>query len=164
MVDYAEEDLERAIESAQNALSIRKAAIIWNVPFETLRRRLHGAESRKKAQESLQRLSKDQEGHLCNWIITQAALGLPPSHSQLREFASRIIAQGGDNQPLGKHWIEGFLLRNPEISLSKGKRIDSERINGAELRQSRNSFAFSSYQQSNRSSQPIDGIWANQAS
>uniref|UniRef100_A0A8H7MYJ1 DDE-1 domain-containing protein n=1 Tax=Bionectria ochroleuca TaxID=29856 RepID=A0A8H7MYJ1_BIOOC len=32
---------------------------------------------------------------------------------------------------LGKHWMEGFLKRNPEIKTLRGKRIDLLRINGA---------------------------------
>ncbi|KAK6815478.1 hypothetical protein RU639_008682 [Aspergillus parasiticus] len=61
----------------------------------------------------------------------QEALGLPPTHQQLREFATRILAAQGDTQPLGKRWINSFLRRNPEIGTVRGKGIDSARLNGA---------------------------------
>ncbi|KAM4054341.1 Tc5 transposase DNA-binding domain-containing protein [Hirsutella rhossiliensis] len=87
----------------------------------------------KEAKEASQRLSREQEKHLCKWVLAQAALGLPPTHYQLREFAGRIIVASGDPRPLGKHWVSSFLARNPEISTIKGKSLDSARINGASV-------------------------------
>ena len=131
MADYTEEELSRAVSAAQGDMSIRCAARLWGVPWETVRDRIRGSESHSNAKEPFQRLTRAQEGHLRDWILAQAALGLPPTHTQLREFAVRILKQANDEDSLGTHWIDGFLLRNPEITLWKGKTIASERINGA---------------------------------
>ncbi|KAM4058063.1 Tc5 transposase DNA-binding domain-containing protein [Hirsutella rhossiliensis] len=78
-------------------------------------------------------LSQEQEKHLADWVLAQAALGLPPTHYQVKEFAGRIVKAGGDTRPLRKQWISGFLARNPEISTIKGRSLDSARVNGASV-------------------------------
>jgi hypothetical protein len=128
---YTEEDLNSAIQSVANGQSVKKAAIEWGIPRSTLRTRLNGALPRDQAFSGLQRLSKVQEDYLTQWVLTQAALGLPPTHAQLKEFAGRILRAKGDHQPIGKRWIEGFLRRNPVLKVQRAKSIDSKRVNGA---------------------------------
>ena len=131
MPSYSEIDIENAIKEVQNGISQRVAAQRYGIPRTTLRYRYEGGETHQSSHEHYQRLSKQQEGHLRDWVLTQQALGVPPSHTQLREFATRVLATHGDIQPLGKRWIEGFLRRNPEIKTVRGKGMDSARLNGA---------------------------------
>jgi hypothetical protein len=131
MVKYLESDLQQALEAVANGQSIKKAALIWGVPRSTLQGRLQGAESRKEAFASWQRLSSVQENHLTQWVLTQAALGLPPTHTQIRQFVQRMLAIKGDNRPLGKHWMQAFLKRNPSICTQKAYSRESARVNGA---------------------------------
>ena len=130
-VSYTEEQLQQAVQAVKNGVPQTQAARQYGVPRGTLQSRTYGHLPMRVAKEPSQRLSMQQEKHLRDWILAQASLGLPPTHLQLKEFASRILIAGGDLQPLGKNWIAGFLRRNPEISTVKGKSIDSARINGA---------------------------------
>jgi hypothetical protein len=125
MADSIEADIFSALKDIKNGISQRKAAARWGIPRSTLQKRLSGSQPRSDAFESLQRLSKEQESHLVGWILVQANLDLPPTHQQVKEIASRIVRAGGDDQPLGKHWMEGFLRRNPEVRTVRGKPIDS---------------------------------------
>lgn len=52
--------------------------------------------SDQSGKEPSQRLSISQEKHLCDWVLAQAALGLLPTHLQLKEFASCILIAGSD--------------------------------------------------------------------
>ena len=131
MKQYHEEDVQSALKAIEMGRSLRKASLEWGIPRATLQDRLTGTQPRSIAFTHLQRLSKVQEDHLTQWILTQAALGLPPSHSQVKTFISRILATKGDLSPLGKRWMEGFLRRNPVIKTQKSKSIDSKRVNGA---------------------------------
>jgi hypothetical protein len=88
-------------------------------------------EARSLAFESHQRLSSAQEKHLAAWILVQDALGVAPTHQQVKEFARRILEASGDTRPVGKHWISAFLARNPEIKSMRGKAFDSALLNGA---------------------------------
>ena len=131
MSQYTENDLQQALEAVTNGQSLRKASLQWGVPKSTLLSRRQGHEPRREAFASQQRLSPVQESHLTQWILTQAALGLPPTHAQIRQFAERILAIKGDSQPLGKHWMQAFLRRNPSICTQKVQSRESVRVNGA---------------------------------
>jgi len=75
-------------------------------------------------------------------FLAQAALGLPPLHSQITEFATRIIRNGENTRPLGKHWIDGFLQRNAEVKFLKSKPIDYQRVSGANIETIRSFYPY----------------------
>ena len=131
MKQYCEEDILSALEAIQNGQSLRKAALEWGIPRTTLQNRFHGTQPRDTAFSQYQRLSPTQEKDLAQWILTQAALGVPPTHAQVKQFVARILQVKGDLDPLGKKWISGFLRRNPTIKVQRSKSIDSKRVNGA---------------------------------
>ena len=142
MKQYTEYNISQAIEAITRGQSIRRAALEWGVPNATIRNRLQGAQPHGEAAQGQQRLSKTQEDHLAQWVLTQAALGLPPTHSQLKTFAERILAVREDTRPLGKRWVRAFLKRNPSIQVQRSRTIDSKRVNGASTEIIRNWFHF----------------------
>ncbi|KAL8377079.1 hypothetical protein RB595_007969 [Gaeumannomyces hyphopodioides] len=115
MEDYTEEEVEQAVAAVQAKVPIARAARLWGIPRSTLRHRLEGTLPIRQSQEPYQRIAPEQEKRLADWILLQASLGLPPTHAEVRFFAQEILRQGGASQPLGKHWIRGFLGRYPEI-------------------------------------------------
>ena len=131
MPQYTENDIKFAIQAVQEGATQREASIKWGIPRSTLQDRLNGSTTKAASKEAYQRLSKQQENHLRDWVLAQGALGLPPTHKQLKEFATRILVASNDLRPLGKHWITSFLARNPGIRTVRGKPIDSIRTNGA---------------------------------
>ncbi|KAM4063872.1 Tc5 transposase DNA-binding domain-containing protein [Hirsutella rhossiliensis] len=108
LMKYTESDIHSALEAIANGGSAKKAARDWGVLRATLYNRMHGHECRKDAFSALQRLYQTQEKQLTEWILIQDALGLPPTHSQIRQFAQRMLAVKGDHTPLGKHWMQAF--------------------------------------------------------
>ncbi|KXH30964.1 hypothetical protein CSAL01_09169 [Colletotrichum salicis] len=100
MPNYTEIHVKNAENDVLQGKSIRKAAADWGIPYATLSRRLKGATTVRKSKEDFQRLSKSQEKSLAQWAIIQGSLGFAPSHTQVREFASRIVRKGGDQRPL----------------------------------------------------------------
>ena len=52
-------------------------------------------------------------------------------HAQICLFVSQILINNRDTQPLGKHWMQGFFARNPQVKTLRGKSIDSRHVNGA---------------------------------
>jgi 4-hydroxybenzoate polyprenyltransferase len=142
MSQYDEASLQAALKEVEAGVSQRKAAARWGVPRATIYNRINGRTTRTAIAEARQRLSKQQERHLAGWILTQDSLGLPPSHSQIQELAARILIESGDLEPIGKHWIEGFIRRNPEVKTLRGKRIDFLRINGATTDRVKDFFAL----------------------
>ncbi len=128
---YTEEDLREAIEAVAAGQSIRKTALTWDVPRVTLQDRLHSSESKKQAHSYEQRLPPHQEQRLVDWILLQGLAGHPPTHAQIRDLATRILATAKDTNPLGKKWMQSFLKRHPEIRTTRKVSRDSRRINKA---------------------------------
>ena len=120
MAKYTEADVQNAFSDVQNGISVAKAAKIWSVPRTTLRHRLEGSTTHRAAATRFQRLSPVQENLLVEWIRKQGTLGLPPTHSSVRYFVTRILAEGGDVQPLGRRWMAGFFKRNPAVKTLPG--------------------------------------------
>jgi hypothetical protein len=133
MPQYTEDDLILATKDVENGKSIRSAAKEWGVPYPTLRGRIKGSETHSNAAESQQRLSRVQEDHLSNWVLTQEALGVPLTYSQIKEFAQRLLILKGDYKSLGKRWMQAFLRRNPILKTKRFRNIDSQRVNGATI-------------------------------
>lgn len=105
MKRYSEINVNTALKAIVAGQFIRKASIEYGIPYFTLRSRLLGAQPSDQAKKPSQRLSGTQETHLAFWVLTQAALGLPPTHEKLKQLAGRILRARGDHQPLGKRWI-----------------------------------------------------------
>ena len=131
MPQYTESDISQALDAVTNGQSVQRAALEWGIPRSTLKNRLKGHQARFSAFSELQRLSPTDESQLAEWIRIQAALGLPPTHQQLKSFAERILRIHGDLKPLGKNWVQAFIKRNPSVRVQRSRAIDSQRINGA---------------------------------
>ena len=131
MPSYTTEDLQNALEAISDGMPIRTAAKTWVIPPTTLRARSHGRNVRPVFNQSRQRLSPDQESSLRDWVLLRASLGFAPRHQQLAHFAEKLLKAGGDDKPLGKHWTENFLRRNPEVKSLKAVPLDQIRKNGA---------------------------------
>src|SRR6266699_2266358 len=131
MPSYTEDALTAAINAVNAGTPVKRAARDYGIPMTTLRHRLAGRQSKTTAHTSQQKLSSIQESRLAEWIRVQDALGLGPTHAQIRTFASRILLAGGSTAGVGKHWLEGFLRRNPSVRTLQTRRMDAARVNGA---------------------------------
>ncbi|KAK6212209.1 transposase [Colletotrichum tabaci] len=125
MKPYTELELQRALRDIDTHCSIRQAARNWGIPHHTLRHRFHGMQSKNTAYSHMQRLSQSQEQYLAEWVYIQDALGVAPTHQQLKGLAERMM--GSINQPLGKRWVNRFLRRNPSIGTRRSRAIDARR-------------------------------------
>jgi hypothetical protein len=131
MPTYQESSVRAAIQAIQTGTSVKRASEDYGIPRSTLRDRLQGKEPRSTAHAFQQKLSPIQETQLVDWILIQGALGLPPTHTQIRAFASRVLKANGSNEGIGKGWFQAFQRRNPAIKTLPAKRMASNRINGA---------------------------------
>ncbi|KAL2168932.1 hypothetical protein VTG60DRAFT_6702 [Thermothelomyces hinnuleus] len=134
-MNYTEEDLQDALAKYhRGGCSIRSISKEFGIPRATIQNRLHGHKTRSTAAESQQTLSRAQEEQLTQWVLIQVALGVPPTHAQIREFAGRILqAQGASRTTVGKGWMTRFLRRNPVLRTQKA--FDRRDFELAQLRQ-----------------------------
>lgn len=119
--NYSENDLQLALEEIRSGLSTCGAAgKKFNIPRETLRRRLKGISSGQHGKSTT--LSEAQEKELIEWILLHAANGSPKTKQEIVKAAGEIAAlhpdpsmhfKGGNP---GKLWMAAFLKRHPIIS------------------------------------------------
>jgi hypothetical protein len=134
MPAYNENTLTAALNAVNAGVPIKRAARDYGIPESTIRNRRDGRQAKTIAHTFQQKLSPVQEGRLADWIRVQDALGVAPTHAQIRTFASRILKAGGSTAGVGKHWLTGFLRRNPRIATLPTRRINSARVNGATVK------------------------------
>ena len=115
MPSYTENALTAAVDAVNAGTPVKRAARDYGIPRATLQDRLAGRQSKTIAHTSQQKLSPVQESRLAEWIRIQDALGFAPTHVQIRTFANRILLTGGSATSVRKHWLEGFLRRNPYV-------------------------------------------------
>ncbi|VBB84317.1 Putative protein of unknown function [Podospora comata] len=131
MAKYTEEDVKNAQEDIAAGISQRKASNKHGIPRSTLKHRIDGTLPRNLAHENQQRLSHGQEDLIVQWILRQESLGYAPTHANVKALAASLLAEQGDPNPLGKHWVSHFIGRHPDIKTKVGKKIDYARVNEA---------------------------------
>src|SRR6266566_5566336 len=130
MPSYTEDTLAAALNTVNSGIPLRRAARDFGIPLTTLYDRRTNRQSKTTAYISQQKLSPIQENRLAEWIRIQDVLSLAPTHTQIRTFANRILLTGSSTADIGKHWLEGFLRRNPSVRTFQTRCIDTVRING----------------------------------
>jgi len=125
---YSEADMREACEAYRKEGSLRKQGLEFDVSYSTLRRRLIGVLPHAVAHQHQQKLSVVLEKSLADWVIFQADLGLPLTHTQIRGLAQRICVDHGEPQEFGKRWMAAFLRRYPVLKTQRPQRIDSARV------------------------------------
>ena len=116
-----------AWKEANGGLSQTRAAEKFGISRTTLEGRIHGATSRAKRNQSMQRLKPFEEESLVKWITRLQTWGWPARIEQTRFMAEAILQARGDTKKLGINWIQKFLGRHEEIKTKYLPPLDKER-------------------------------------
>ena len=148
---YSESTVQSAIAAYQNLeyTSVRKCALAFSVPRQTLQHRLTGRLSRSISHEKMQNLSKPEERTLVRWITHLTSTGYPASPALVIEMAEEIRYHRYHFskipppflKPISKNWIGRFRNRHPEIQSVWARQIDSVRFRAMSLEGTRTWFA-----------------------
>ena len=134
-----EERIEQALEDLANGdfPDTTKAAVWHDIKPRLLQRRVQGAGSRSTREPTNQRLTKDQERSLCEYVDT-----LDDLHVQIRipyirgaaEFIRLIGAPASaPHKPLGPNWVTKFLAQHPEYRIRRQQPIASQRLDSYDI-------------------------------
>jgi hypothetical protein len=125
-----------SLRDSQISMSIRLAAKRHGVPWESVRNRVKGVVSRKKAIEDFQKLTVFEEGIIESYCNTLYGWGWPARIHQVRRMAMEILKDKGDIRPLGINWHLSFLQRHSDLKSKISEPRSMDRI----LAQDRSTF------------------------
>jgi hypothetical protein len=127
------------VTNALNALvngeyqSIHQAALIFQIPYSTLRNLVQKPKSRKESHVSQQILTPIEESTLENWIYRAAKLGAPVTRQLVKILASEIQSERSSNHnenqssPISDQWVDRFRTQHPRIKTCFSRTIDAAR-------------------------------------
>ena len=117
-----------ALEAVQNDenLSLRAAARLYNIPYNTLRDRRAGRPARRDTLANSRKLTDLEEKAIVQYIIELVARAFPPRLCGVEDMANQLL-RARDAPPVGKRWAYNFVKRQPELRTCYTRRYDYQR-------------------------------------
>ena len=103
-------------------LSLREASRMYNVPLETLRRRVNGTVSVGCRPGPKTVLTEEEETRLATYLIEMSDMGYGLTREGVMGLAYSIVERAKRPHPFqngsaGRAWFEGFMRRNPKLTI-----------------------------------------------
>ena len=111
--------------SGRTKLSVRQAAVTFNVPRSTLQDRFNGWKTRHEGHAHEQNLTPAQEDIVVEWVKVLGQRGVPLTQATLRDCASDICGK-----PIGETWPKRFIARHPDIKVKWTTSLERCRAQG----------------------------------
>jgi hypothetical protein len=135
MPSYTEEDVTNALHALVNGeyKSIRRAALVFQIPSSTLRNRLRKPKSRKESHVSQQILTLIEESTLGNWVSRAAKSEAPITLQLVKILALEIQCERSSNNDenesslISDRWIDRFRARHPWVKTCFSRTLDTAR-------------------------------------
>src|SRR4051812_33128490 len=105
-----EADIQLAISSinTRQIQGTRDAAVVYNVPEATLRRRRAGTPAQGDCQPNSRKLTQGEEEVIISHILSLDQRGFAPMYAAVRDMADKLLAARGAGQ-VGVHWPRNFV-------------------------------------------------------
>ncbi len=120
---WSEESMAAATNSVLcDNMALREASRLYNVPFETLRRRVNGSVKAGCRPGPGTVLTEEEEGHLARYLVQMADMGFGLSRDTVMRLAYKIVEKAQRKHPFkdekaGRAWFEGFRRRHPKLTI-----------------------------------------------
>ncbi len=120
---WSDESMKAAVEHViQDGGGIRETARLYNVPVETLRRRVNGSVSMDCRPGPSTVLTEEEEECLANYVVQMSDMGFGLSPDAIKNIAYRIVEKSGRKHPFknntaGQDWFKGFRRRHPRLTI-----------------------------------------------
>ena len=117
-------------------IGLREAARQYNVPVETLRRRVTGAVSTDCRPGPTTVLTSEEETRLAQFLIEMSDMGFGLTREDVMRTAFSIVSQAGRAHPFqngtaGRSWFDAFKRRHPNLTLRTAQPLSSARAAGS---------------------------------
>ena len=103
-------------------MSVREASRVYNVPFETLRRRVTGSVKLDCRPGPSTVLSEEEEELLASYLVQMSEIGFGLSRDTVMRLAYNIAEKIKRKHPFkdekaGRAWFDGFRRRHPQLTI-----------------------------------------------
>jgi len=138
---WSELSMKRAVKAVlMYGSSNYKASREFNVPLETLRRKVNIAKSGGGVEKLLGRptvLNEDAENELSKILMDMEARLYGLSPADVRRIVFKYCQKNGiannfntETEMAGRYWLQGFLSRHPELSVRQAEAVSMPRAIG----------------------------------
>ena len=126
----------RTVQDEESGVGLREAAQRYNVPVETLRRRVAGSVPLECKPGPPTVLTSEEESRLVQYIIDMSDMGFGLTREGVMRTAYTIVDRLGRKHPFqngmaGRSWFEGFRSRHPNLSLRTPQALSHSRAAAA---------------------------------
>jgi len=111
-----------AVRSVEDGKGLRETARLYNVPVETLRRRVTGSVSLECRPGPPTVLTGEEESRLARYIVDMADMGFGLGREDVNACCLSDCREVGEKAPFtngmaGHNWLDGFRSRHPCLTL-----------------------------------------------
>lgn len=129
---WLSESMTAAVASVEDGMGLRQAARQYDLPVETLRRRVTGAVSMNCKPGPATVLSAEDEEKLASYIVKMSEMGFGLTREDVQVKAFRLVELSGRQHPFrngmaGRAWLDGFLQRHPKLTLRTAQSLSHSR-------------------------------------
>jgi hypothetical protein len=112
-----------ALEATKKGMPVRRAATQYGIPRTTLQDRVRGKVVHGKNPGPKPYLVAAEEKELSQFLVDVAQAGYGKTRRQVMTIAENVAREKGSLKPdrrISRGWFEGFMKRQPQLSLRKG--------------------------------------------
>jgi len=111
-----------AVKCVDSGSGLRAASRLYNVPVETLRRRVTGAVQIGCRPGPVTVLTEEEEDQLSRYLVQMAEMGFGLTREDVMRVAYSIVERSHRQHPFkdgkaGRGWYEGFIFRLPKLTI-----------------------------------------------
>jgi len=120
---WSTESMLAAVEKVGDGMGLREAARLFNVPVETLRRRVNGTVSVDCRPGPHTVLTSEEESKLVQYVVNMSDMGFGLTKEDVMRTAFAIVAQSGRPHPFqngaaGHSWFDLNIPTSPYVQPS----------------------------------------------
>ena len=121
-----------ALQDVKGGMSVREACKLYNLPYETLRRRVTEKVDLECRSGPPTVLTAEEESELASYCVKMADMGFGLSRADVMVVAFKIIEASGRKHPFtdgtaGRAWFDGFKSRHPRLTLRSTQQLSRAR-------------------------------------
>ena len=129
---WSTESMAAAVQSVQDGKGLREASRLYNVPVETLRRRVTGKVDMECRPGPPTVLTQEEEDAIVRYLIEMADMGYGLTREVVTKMVYVYVSKCGRENPFknetaGRWWFQGFKSRHPNLTVRMPQQLSYAR-------------------------------------